>query len=284
MGTLSDYVYHRDFVGRIPFAIGPLTVRLAAHLEQDPLLVHAEPILSVLSKGQDFSSHVSPMKAVRAAFKKATRNGDWSRYSRMMDLLLNKWGVFHFHADNSRKLVFVYLCARSSTAYLVDIRGHDGNWKLERHLISIIAENWPDAGILREVARGSSCLTEADLLEARRRGLNMPIEVHGRFYLPSSRGLMMDGSGYDSHTGIVPVVVTAKRFDPTSTDEEAVKSPQVMMVGVDPDDPRPPWIVGAAEAGALAAQRREATTGSSAQEREARLRHGAHMLFGKHVR
>jgi hypothetical protein len=106
-------------------------------------------------------------------------------------------------------LVFVYLCARTSTAYVIDIRGHDRNWRVERHLIGIVADNWPDVGIISEVGRGSSKLSEADLLAARREGLNMSVEVSGRFYLPSTRGLMTDGTGYDSMTGMIPLVCGA---------------------------------------------------------------------------
>jgi hypothetical protein len=95
MAVAFDHAYRRDFVGRIPFAIGPLAARLAAHLEGHPTLAHAEPVLAAIREGRDLAVHISPMKAVRSAFKKATSNGDWSRYAKMMDLLLNKWGIFH---------------------------------------------------------------------------------------------------------------------------------------------------------------------------------------------
>lgn len=282
MAASSDYAYRRDFVGRIPFAIGPLEVRLAAHLEGHPLLTHTEPVLSAFREGRDLAAHVSPMKAVRSAFKKATRNGDWSRYAKMMDLVLNKWGIFHFHVDSSRMLVFAYLCARASTAYVIDIRGHDGNWKVERHLVGIVAENWPGAGIISEIGSGSSKLTEADLLAARTQRVNLSVEVSGRFYLPASRGLMMDGTGYDSMTGIVPLVVTAKRFDPNSVGDETVTSPHLMMVGVDPGDPRPPYEVAAAHLGTLATQRREAMARATIRDREAILLHAARTLQSGH--
>jgi hypothetical protein len=68
---------------------------------------------------------------------------------------------------------------------------------------------------------------------------------------------MMDGSGYDSLTGISPLVYMAKRVDPAAPMDEAVRSPHVMMVGVDPDDPRPPWEIAAEQAGRMAVQRRQ---------------------------
>jgi hypothetical protein len=255
--TLADYVYHRDFVGRIPSLIGPMQLCLADHLPAHPFLSQAEPIFEALREGQDLSPHVSPMKAAKTAFKKATRNGDWSKYIKMMDFLLNKWGVWHFHINASRRLVFVYICNHSRKAYVIDIRDHDRNWKIERHLIGILATNWPDSRALRKVGSGLSSLTEEDLHEAQKRGLNIPIEVSGEFYLPNFRGLMTDGSRYDGLSGIHPIAVTAKKFDQNTPNSKSIANPQIMMIGIDPAEMRPPWEVASAEMGALAAQRRE---------------------------
>lgn len=215
MVTLSDHVFHGDFTDRIPFAIGSSIVRLAAHLEGLPLIIPAEPVIAALKQGDDLSPQISTMKPVRTAFKKATQNGDWSKYAKMMDRLANQWGIFHCHADNHRMLVFVYLCARTNTAYVIDIRGHDKNWKVERELI-----------------------------------------------------------------GIVPMVITAKKFDPNSTNAEMVRSPHIMMIGFDPDDARPPWKVSGEHAGVLAARRRVALAQATVREREALPRHAARVLSG----
>jgi hypothetical protein len=255
MSGLTDYVYRRDMAGRIPSSGMRLALRIASHLEGHSMLSLAEPVLASLQEGGDMSVHVSPMARAKDAFKKATRNGDWSRYARLMDLVLNKWGIFHFHADSDSILVFSYICLITRTAFVIDICHHDKNWKIEQRLIDIIVRNWPNDAIVREVGEGRAPLSEAELLEARKLGINMAVGVGGKSYLPASRGLMMDGGGYDSLTGILPVVYMAKRVDPAAPANEVVKSPHFMMVGVDPDDPRPPWVIAAEQAGRIAAQR-----------------------------
>ena len=201
------------------------------------------------------SAHVSPMAQAKDAFRKANKNGDWSRYARLMDLLLNKWGIFHFHADSDRVLVFAYICQRTKSAYIIDLRRHDKDWKAEQHLVGIVVANWPDKEIVREIGEGHSPLTEAELLEARKAGINMAVGVAGKSYLPASRGLMMDGSGYDTLTGISPVVFLAKSTNSDRSADEKAKSPHFMMFGTDPDDPRPSWVIVAEQAAMMAKQR-----------------------------
>jgi hypothetical protein len=260
MNRVSDYVYRRDMAGRMPSFGIPLTIQLAAHLEGHNLRPMAEPILETLRQGADMSAHLSPMSRVKDAFRKATRSGDWSRYVNLMDLLRNKWGIFHFHADSDRILVFSYICLLTRRAFIIDIRAHDNNWKVEKRLVEIVVENWPHSGIVREIGEGRAPLTEAELFTVRKRGINMAVGVNGKSYLPASHGLMMDGSGYDSFTAITPIVYTAKKIDPTTAEEGTVKSPHIMMFGVDPDDPRPSWLLGAEQAGRLIAQRRRDRT------------------------
>ena len=55
MTTLSEHAYRRDFAGRMPVTLGPLTVRLAGHLEGQESLALAEPVLSALRDGQDLA-------------------------------------------------------------------------------------------------------------------------------------------------------------------------------------------------------------------------------------
>ena len=150
---------------------------------------------------------------------------------------------------------------------------------MERRLVGIIAENWPDSGIISAVGKGSSDLTEDHLLEARKRGLNLAVEVAGRFYLPASRGLMMNGTGYDSRAGIVPLVITATTFEPGSKVDRAIESPHTMMVGLDPRDARPPWEAAAAHLGRLSVVRRDATAGATVEEQVVRLQHLARTLY-----
>jgi hypothetical protein len=253
---VSDHVYSRDMARRTPHLPGPMHVVLATHLRDGFDQSRIEPILAALRQGSDMAQHVSPMAAAKKAYEKATSDGQWSRYRRMMDALLNKWGIYHLHAEGSRTLVFTYLHPATRTAYVLDIRPHDGDWAIERHLVAIAVREWPGAEIARPVGPGSSLLSEEMLLGERQRGTNMPVEVDGTFYLPRARALMMDGSGYDVADGILPVVHMARRAGGQPEGGERTRSPHFLMTGVDPNDLRPPWLVAVDTAATMAKERR----------------------------
>ena len=235
---------------------GPMSVQLAKHLINEPRLNTVIPILASLNKGTDLTPHLSPMKGARAAFRRARAGGTWSAYIRLVDLVLNKWGIHHFHAAGSGLLIFSHLDHASAVARIIDFMPHDGDWKLERRLIAIVVDNWPEAGIVEAVRGGQSRLTEANLLENRKRGVNVPVEVSGTYYMPSSRALMMDGSGYD-FSDDMPIVCMGKRIKPNENEPTSGNS-QMLMVGVDPGDPRSPWEAATAEMGRLSAKRHAA--------------------------
>jgi hypothetical protein len=195
------------------------------------------------------------MKSQRAAFKRAHNKGDWSLYRRQMDHLLNKWGIYHFHCNASKALVFVHFADHHPDARIVEIMPHDGNWRIERRLIEVIVNNWPDAGIVIPFGAGVSTMSEGDLLLARKQGLNMPIEVGGIFYLPAAGGIMSDGTGFSNLGPVVPIVYTARKFSGADDPDPFEGHPQIVVVGVDPNDPRPAYEVGAAYAGAMASRR-----------------------------
>ena len=112
----SDYVYSRDMARRTPRLPGPMHVAFATHLRDGFDLSRIEPILAALRQGGDMAQHVSPIAAAKKAYEKATLDGQWSRYRRLMDALLNKWGIYHLHAEGSRTLVFTYLHSATRTA------------------------------------------------------------------------------------------------------------------------------------------------------------------------
>ena len=255
MQMRDDLIYGRDFARRHPTLNRPMSVQIAKHLIDDPRLSTVIPILTALHNGTDLAPHLSPMKAAKKAFRRATAGGTWSAYVRLIDLVLNKWGIHHFHAAGGSLLVFSHLDHDSAIARIIDLVPHNGDWMLERRLVGIVVDNWPGAGIVEAVGEGRSGLTEADLLETRKGGVNAPVEVAGNFYMPSSRALMTDGSGYDFSDNM-PIVCTGKRIKPSES-EPINGHPQMLMIGVDPEDPTPPWEAAAAEMGRLLAKRHE---------------------------
>jgi len=252
----DDLIYGRDFARRHPVLNGPMCVQIAKHLINDPRLNTVIPILTALRNGTDLTPHLSPMKAAKRAFRRAAASGTWSAYVRLIDLILNKWGIHHFHASDGGLLVFTHLDRDSAIARVIDLIPHDGDWTLERRLISIVVNNWPGAGIVEAVGEGQSGLTEADLLETRTRGVNVSVEVSGTFYMPSNRALMTDGSGYDFSDNM-PIICTGKRIKPSEC-KPTSRHPQMLMVGIDPGNPTSPWEAAAAEMGRLLSKQRAA--------------------------
>jgi hypothetical protein len=105
----DELIYGRDFARRHPILDGAMSVQVARHLIDDPRLTAVAPILTALHNGTDLAPHLSPMKAAKRAFKRAAAGGTWSAYVRLMDLVLNKWGIHHFHAAAGSLLVFSHL-------------------------------------------------------------------------------------------------------------------------------------------------------------------------------
>lgn len=250
----SSFACRADLARRSTVPLLRWRVFLADHLG-DEGLAGARDLIAAMETGRDLAGHLSPMKKQRAAFKRAHRKGDWVIYRRVLDHLLNKWGFRHFHCAGGSKLVFAHLCVMSGEARVLDVIPHNGNFFIERHLVEIAVRNWPEAGIARRCWEGPSKMTEADLFAARRQGLNMEVNVDGAFYLPQRTGLMSDGTG---HLGglVAPIMFSARRFDPKAKPGDWIESPLILVVGLDPDDPRPPWEMAGEQAGILAGQRR----------------------------
>lgn len=256
MATLADYVYRRDFAKRTPMLSGPMTVLVASHLGHQDGFSVAAPLLHALRIGGDLTPHISPMKEAKRQFKKAAQGGDWSRYMAKVDQILNKWGIYHFHLNGGAHLLFVHLCQLTATARVLELASHSAGFAIERRLVQVVVENWPDAGLVRIAGQGSSEMSEDDLLNARKQGVNMPVEVSGTFYLPADRALMSDGSGYELLNGPTPIFVVGERFG-AKRPAGRVRHPQMYVAGVEPGDPRSPQMIAAAEMGRIAVRRRE---------------------------
>lgn len=241
---------HLDFSHRLSVATRRRTVLVAAHLIGNPVLRHANALLTDIETGQPLARHLSPMKNQRSAFKRAQQSGKWTDYRKFMDHLLNKWHFRHFHCGGGSVLAFMHFCEHTSVARLLDLMPHNGNWHIEKRLVEIAVRNWPDGGIARSFGEGISHLTEEDLFEARKQGLNMEVNVDGTYYLPARGGLMSDGSGHGGPM-LAPYLIVGRRFEPGKPSARWVESPCTLTLGVDPDDPREPHVLAAGQAGVL---------------------------------
>ncbi len=197
------------------------------------------------------------MKGRKRAYRKACGSGNWSRYKNMMDHILNKWCIYHFHSNGGKELVFVCLPSWSDESFIIDIAPHEKDWGVERRLVEIIVKNWPEVGIAIPLTPGKSTMTEEEHFRARKCGVNMPVEVSGHFYV-SSGGLMSDGSALEDVAGRSPVFVIGAKHDPDANSTTGhLDDSRFMLVGVDKGDPTPPWMAAAGHVGMLARIRRE---------------------------
>lgn len=246
-----------DFIRRSSVFVRQRNVFVAEHLVIHPSLPLAEPLLADIRDGRPLERHLSPMKNQRATFKRAHKKGTWIHYRRMMDHLFNKWGFRHFHCGEGSWLVFVHICDVEGVARVIDLVPHNGDWLIEKRLVEIVVRNWAAANITRSFGEGPSSMTEADLFAARKQGLNMTVNVDGTYYLPARGGLMSDGSAYVEGL-LAPIAICGRRYEASKKPEVWLDSPHSLVLGLDPDDPRPAWLMAAEQAGFLASRRRKA--------------------------
>ena len=245
------FVCHLDFVRRSSLPARRWTVLIAGHLAGHPSLPLAEPLLADMRDGRSLARHLPPLKNQKHAYKRAHRKGTWRDYRRMMDHLHNKWSFRHFHCGGGSVLAFVHLHGGTGIARVLDLVPHDGDWLLEKRLVETVVRNWPDADIARGFGEGPYSMTEADLFAARKQGLNMTVNVDGTYYLPAGGALMSDGSSYGGRL-MASYYISGQRYVPGKPPAAWLDSPHSLVVGLDPEDPRPHWALAAAQAGLIA--------------------------------
>jgi hypothetical protein len=111
---------------------------------------------------------------------------------RDLDLLVSDWGVHHLHLGTTlesdgfiaRADDLLFAVFTPNSAYALDILPH-GSWH-KRHLLEVIARNWPGSGLLHEL-KGVAMerpLGEAQSKQLRQGGVSSPVEIDGRTYFP----------------------------------------------------------------------------------------------------
>jgi hypothetical protein len=141
------------------------------------------------------SGDVSPWLSDRVRLRKSDP---------LADMMFNDWQISHFHLGNvfvtpkkigrSRKipgdhLMFAYVAP--DRAALLDVLPH-GSWAMRdllRILLGLIPESVPE---LKGIVGLQHNRTDEEILSLRRRGLNTPFEIDGRFFC--SPGLGITGS------------------------------------------------------------------------------------------
>ena len=130
---------------------------------------------------------------------------------RYKDLMLNDWGIHHFHLGDKMEGSFVnrnkpllFALLKDDKFYVIDIYDHS-SW-LDRDIIEVIHRNWPKA-IENKIIRGvqeSKGLSEDQQYKFRKSGINLPITVDdGTTYFLIGGGL----------AGGVSTFVTVREID-----------------------------------------------------------------------
>ncbi|MEZ5529534.1 MAG: hypothetical protein R3E57_06325 [Porticoccaceae bacterium] len=151
-----------------------------------------------------FESEVTSGKNLNPYLSRGLRNLDYD------DLLLNDWGIYHFHlgekieSDGFVNRTGPLLFARVSddTAYLINIFKH-GGWS-KKELIEIVHRNWPQS-IEHYKVKGilgmASEINDDDHAQLRKSGISTFVEMSdGVIYGMLGGGYAMDGSSIEART------------------------------------------------------------------------------------
>lgn len=144
-----------------------------------------------LSSSEDLTPHLS--RGILNSFVSPPNRSPNLAQRGDLDLLLNDWGLHHLHlgtqiesdgfVERTGPLLFAAIIGQQ--AYLIDIKPH-GAW-VDTELIATSVREWPHAHIALEmkgVLGLSYYPTDGERKKLRQAGINCPIEVDGKFYLP----------------------------------------------------------------------------------------------------
>lgn len=128
------------------------------------------------------------------------------QYSNKEDLLLNDWGIYHFHLGerpDTKNLRFIqrtnellFAIITPSALYCIGIFLH-GDWA-EQSILSVIEKNWPfliePYQIKGNNLNSTYHITNKELNELRKNGINTPVRTDsGNFYFGMGGGI--NGAG-----------------------------------------------------------------------------------------
>lgn len=122
----------------------------------------------------------------------------------MADLMFNDWQVSHFHLGNvfvspskvgprHRGELLLFAVVKANRAIFLDLHPH-GAWSMKeilRVLLQTSPQDMPEMKGVLGTQHGE--WTDAELLEARQKGLTMPIHLDGRVFLPPGLGISTSG-------------------------------------------------------------------------------------------
>ena len=178
-------------------------------------------IVDDIEQGRTLRKYLS--KDVEVGFKLPKKPGKKKLHRlEYLDLLLNDWGIHHLHISTAlqpngfvtRGNPLIFAAFKDDCAYLIDIGKH-GDWG-DDHLVRIIVETWPEAGLVHEFKgiQGSQGppTNSSGRLKLRSSGLTRPVEIDGRSFSPSL-GLTTAGTSSSGNQLAQQILIALKKFE-----------------------------------------------------------------------
>lgn len=174
-----------------------------------------QALLDDIRTGEDLTKYLSR----RVVHGYVSPNGKKRHRREDLDLMLNAWGIHHLHfsrkveADGfvERDNPIIFAIFRKGRVYLIDILFH-GDWARE-HVVQVIVNNWPDAGLVHEM-KGVDLVrpvTDQERLELQNVQINTVLKIDGKVYWPGG-GMTAAGFGVNASRAADYVVLELEAF------------------------------------------------------------------------
>src|SRR5579883_318247 len=229
----------------------PRTVRKSQAFTSNPIVQQRASDLAVIiqdiEQGRDLTRYLSRgIKTVAdSASKPLNRRRD-------LDLMLNDWNVHHLHISTQleadgfvkRDGPLMFAAFQPNVAFLIDVMQH-GDWTRE-HVIRVIADEWPDEGIIHEIKGNdrykvvglAAKYTEKEHQELRAAGINVLCEIDGRVFMPGG-GMVSVGTTVRASRAADQLLMELEKFETFVRNNPDQMREAFVQHGVQyPDEPR----------------------------------------------
>ncbi len=202
----------------------PRKVLQSSTFAQNPLVQARsktiKKIVKDIERGNDLTKYLS--RGVRVGFS-LPRDPEKKELHRRrdLDLLLNDWGIHHLHISTTveadgfvkRNELLIFAAFKERTAYLIDVMNHR-EWTND-HLIKVIVETWPNAGLafeLKGIIPSEQTYTAEERAQLRGVGMSTFVKIDGRAFMPNS-GISTAGTSTRASLTAVRILRTLKQFE-----------------------------------------------------------------------
>ena len=182
-----------------------------------------DEIINDIEKGSTLTKYLSDRVCCGFDLPKKRKKKDLKQFEHL-DLLLNEWGIYHFHLSTQvtpsgfveRGNPLLFLMFRPSKAYFLDIKTH---FDFEDEALARIAiSNWPNDNLFRQLEgikghRDSNPYTTSDRKALRKAGIASFIQIDGNIFIPAKGGITNAGISVQSVRSANHIMRELKQFE-----------------------------------------------------------------------